>query len=388
MANNELRIDEPQEEIAFDQPTGVELERDSESFTSDSMKPWDPAAIRVDPKTFSLKQVIDMIEDGDIQLAPDFQRLRVWNAVQKSQLIESILLRIPLPAFYFSSDEHGFLQVVDGMQRLSTINDFFHGKFKLTGLEYLQESLGNKTYKDLENFEGSLWARRIKTTQIFANVIDPQSPVQVKFDIFKRLNTGGTPLNSQEIRHCISGNRSRNFLKVLTSSEEFRDATGGKLINHIRMVDKELALRFCAFSRMEHISDYLSAGSLNGFLTNMTMALDSYLNESELAQLEAHFRNSMANASRLFGQYAFRKWFFNSDKVLPINKALFDAWSVGLSSYEWWQLEPKKEKIVQQARLLFEDDIFDKSISSTTDGAYQIKYRLSKVRMLLNEFLG
>lgn len=83
-------------------------------------KPYNPELIRVDPKTFSLRQILDMIDDGDLELAPEFQRLKVWTSGQKSRLIESILLRIPLPAFYFSSDEQGGLQVVDGLQRLST----------------------------------------------------------------------------------------------------------------------------------------------------------------------------------------------------------------------------------------------------------------------------
>ena len=98
-------------------PTGVEAEEEQEAVP---FKPYNPELIRVDPKTFSLRQILDMIDDGDLELAPDFQRLKVWTSGQKSRLIESILLRIPLPAFYFSSDEQGGLQVVDGLQRLST----------------------------------------------------------------------------------------------------------------------------------------------------------------------------------------------------------------------------------------------------------------------------
>jgi uncharacterized protein with ParB-like and HNH nuclease domain len=135
-----------------------------------------------------------MVKEGDLELAPDFQRKKVWGPVQKSRLIESILLRIPLPAFYFSSDEQGLLQVVDGLQRLSTINDFVNGKFVLNGLEYLQKDVGGKRFETLP----ANWSRRVYSTQIIANVVDPQTPDQVKFDIFKRINTGGSPLNAQE----------------------------------------------------------------------------------------------------------------------------------------------------------------------------------------------
>src|SRR5438105_4069803 len=105
-------------------PTGVEAEDKQEA---PPLKPYDPEQIRVDPKTFSLRQILDMIDDEDLELAPDFQRLKVWTSIQKSRLIESVLLRIPLPAFYFSSDEAGALQVVDGLQRLSTIHDYVRG---------------------------------------------------------------------------------------------------------------------------------------------------------------------------------------------------------------------------------------------------------------------
>ena len=172
------------EELDGDEKTGVELERQGDE--DDVVRPWDPTTIRVDPKTYSLRNIIDMIRDNDLELAPDFQRKKVWGDVQKSRLIESILIRIPLPAFYFSSDDGGLLQVVDGLQRLSTVNDFVNGEFRLNGLEYLQKEVGGKRFKDLP----ALWSRRIYSTQITANVVDPQTPDQVKFDIFKRTQYG------------------------------------------------------------------------------------------------------------------------------------------------------------------------------------------------------
>jgi hypothetical protein len=82
--------------------------------------------------------------------------------------------------------------------------------FPLNGLEYLQNELGEKTFQKIDS---PVWLRRINNTQIVANVIDPQTPHRVKFDIFKRINTGGSPLSAQEIRHCLSKTQSRSFLK-------------------------------------------------------------------------------------------------------------------------------------------------------------------------------
>src|SRR6266478_1180227 len=157
----------------IDDQIGTGVEYDPEADETDVISPYDPKLIRVDPKVYSIRQVLDIIDDKELDLAPDFQRRRVWKPNQKCLLIESVLLRIPLPAFYFSADEDGLLQVVDGVQRLSTIHEFVRGaSFRLDHLEYLEELKG-KTFKEID---GSIWSRRINNTQISANVIDPQTP--------------------------------------------------------------------------------------------------------------------------------------------------------------------------------------------------------------------
>ena len=213
----------------MDDQVGTGVEYDPETDEIDVVSPYDPKLIRVDPKVYSIRQVLDIIDEKELDLAPDFQRRRVWKQYQKCLLIESLLLRIPLPAFYFSADEDGLLQVVDGVQRLSTIHEFVRGpSFRLDYLEYLEELKG-KTFREID---GTLWSRRIYNTQISANVIDPQTPTGVKFDIFRRINTGGSPLNAQEIRHCMTRSRSRNFLMELSDSPSFHLVTGGRLKDH------------------------------------------------------------------------------------------------------------------------------------------------------------
>ena len=93
--------------------------------------PFNPEEIKVHAKSFSLRLISDMIDDRDIDLSPDFQRNFVWNSAQKSRLIESILLRIPLPMFYFSEDDEGRITIVDGLQRLTTIKEFMDNKLVL-----------------------------------------------------------------------------------------------------------------------------------------------------------------------------------------------------------------------------------------------------------------
>ena len=121
------------EEYFESRPTGVELEGEA-PLPADEPEPWDPEKIRVHTKHYSLRQIVEMIADDDIDLAPDFQRRYVWKDRQRCGLIESLLLGIPLPSFYFNEDASGRLQVVDGVQRLTTIFWFVHEKnFNLGG---------------------------------------------------------------------------------------------------------------------------------------------------------------------------------------------------------------------------------------------------------------
>lgn len=356
-------------------------EEDGESIIS---KPYDPTKIRVDPKSFSLRNILDMIDDGDLDLAPDFQRMRVWTPEQKSLLIESILLRIPLPAFYFSSNTEGFMQVVDGVQRLSTIHEFVRKKsFPLQHLEYLDKELGGDSFPDIE---GTIWAKRINNTQIIVNVIDPQTPTRVKFDIFKRINTGGTPLKAQEIRHCMSGKRSRDLLKRLTGLKSFNNATGGRLSGHIRMADRELVLRWIAFTILNDLTDYGGdeIASLEDILNVTTDRIDTD-DSIDLNLLINQFDHAMTLALELFGRHAFRKWMMGSDHRYPLNKALFETLSVPLGQAGITKILASNKKLVQQnfRKLCSEDDFFVSSISAGTGDPKKVRYRFKKINEVL-----
>lgn len=365
------------EEYEENEPTDVEFDPDDDS--GDAVSPYDPKLIRVDPKVFSVSQIVDMIAEDELDLAPDFQRLRVWRKRQKSLLIESILLRIPLPAFYFSADEDGRLQVVDGVQRLSTIFEFIKEDTTLDSLEYLGEELNGKTFDDLR---GSVWWRRILNTQIQANVIDPQTPDAVKFDIFRRINTGGSPLNAQEIRHCMSSDRARNFLRDLCDLDSFDAAVGSKIVRHVRMVDRELALRFFAFKTLGSISEYQDFASMDDFLTaaNRSLSNSKDFSDRQLARLKGQFDRAMRNASSVFGQRAFRKWPEDDDHLYPVNRALFDVWSVKLSELSSDSLKGKTRQIVSKARqLMTADEDFIASISTGTSSPQKVALRFERV---------
>jgi hypothetical protein len=302
--------------------------------------PYDPDKIRVDTKQFSLHQINEMIERSDINLSPDFQRNLVWDNKRKSRLIESILMRIPLPMFYFSQDDDGRISVVDGLQRLSTIREFMENKFRLKDLEYLEEKCGNKVYinKDPKKAIDAKYFRWFNMTQITVNVIDPSSPFKLKYDIFRRINTGGQPLNSQEIRNCLSSDLLRNALREMAKLESFAEATGYS-VKDVRMEAQELALRFIMFHRKYQTDKTLNnySGNIESELNTLTEQLskDKKFDYQHYVQL---FDTAMWNALHLFGRYSFRKC--KVEHIAPdayrqqINKALFVSWSVQLSQYE------------------------------------------------------
>lgn len=310
---------------------------DNEGEITDE-NPYDPELIRVDTKNFSLRQIYDMINNNDIDLSPDFQRNFVWDSKRKSRLIESILLRIPLPMFYFSQDIDGKITVVDGLQRLSTIRDFMNNELKLKNLEYLNcEGKYYKTKIESESLEPKYF-RWFNMTQIVVNIIDPQSPTKVKYDIFRRINTGGKPLNSQEIRNCLSSINLRNILRSMYTMESYKKATLGS-IRELRMESQEIALRFIYFLRL-----YDADPSLENYNGKIETGLDNLvdiLNNLKLSEIEKYvvsYDNAMKNAEYLFGKYAFRKCRLEhlqpDAKTQLINKALLVSWSVLLSKYD------------------------------------------------------
>ena len=362
------------EEYFESRATGVELEGEDPS-RPEQPEPWDPEKIRIHTKHYSLRQVVDMIGEGDIDLAPDFQRQYVWKAWQRSGLIESLLLGIPLPSFYFNEDGTGRLQVVDGVQRLTTIYRYVTDPtFKLGAVTYLHE-LEGQGFNDLE----TLFRRRLSSAQFVAHVIDPQTPYRVKFDIFRRINTGGTPLSAQEIRHCMSKDRSRQLLKELVSDRSFVTATGGALNSHPRMADREVALRFVAF-RLFTSDEYAQHGGFDEFLGLVTERLDDPAGE-KLEQLRTDFVRGMTNGYAVFGEHAFRKWPWGAVRKSPINRALFETWGTVLADYDEAAVRNVTEDLVNRAREMMTSDFeFINSISGSTGAVRNVRTRLDKVR--------
>ena len=361
---------------------GVEPERDDPK-AGGVERPFDPARIKIHTVQAVVGQLMTRIEHDEIDLAPDFQRLSgIWNPERKSRLIESLLLRIPIPVFYVAADEDEKWAVVDGVQRLSTIRDYVTGKFPLTRLEYRGE-LDGLRYDDLPR----AMQRRISETQFVVNVIEPGTPPEVMFNIFRRINTGGIPLNGQEIRHALNPGPVREYLKTLARSTEFVYATNGS-IKPNRMADRECVLRFLAF-HMEPWEQY-SADSLDSHLETAMKAINA-MTPSRLEALAADFRKAMSAAPRIFGNDAFRKRYRSGAARSLISMPLFETWAVQLarcSHDEIERLVAQREAVRKRfMALLSEDPEFEKAISMSTGTSQRIRTRFAAIRDLVQGFL-
>ena len=287
-------------------------------------KPFNPNEIDITTKSLTIDLLIKrlMADPVEIDLSPAFQRKGdLWDEKRQSQLIESLLIKFPLPAFYFDGSNNDKWLVVDGLQRLCALRNFVILKnIKLVGLEFLNK-LEGKTFDDLpRNLQ-----RQIEEAQITAYIINKGTPEEVMFNIFKRINTGGLILNSQEIRHALNQGVPATFIEVLADSKEFKEATGG--IKSDRMIDREFITRFLAF-RIKPVSEYKP--DMDTYMNQRMRELRDLPSE-ERESIRCSFISGMQLAKDIFGEYAFRKIFDPNERRYPINKALFEVWSVELS---------------------------------------------------------
>jgi Protein of unknown function DUF262 len=309
----------------FDVPEPHPAEEDIESEGTIT-QPFDPAKIRVETKQLSMDTLLSRIENQEIVLQPEFQRMEVWRDKARSRLIESILIRIPLPAFYMDATDDDKWLVVDGQQRLSTLERFvLKQNLRLQDLEFLREFDGFKFDQLPRAFQ-----RRIRETNVTVYLIERGTPPAVKINIFKRINTGGLPLSPQEIRHALNGAPVTTMLKELAASKPFQLATNCGVPSE-RMADREYVLRFFAFILTDP-NDFASQ-EFDSFLSD-TMARINQLDDLSREDLNRRFLRSMGWSLAILGRLAFRKFFTldRTERLRPLNKALFEAWSVNFDS--------------------------------------------------------
>lgn len=374
--NNEIITDT----IAIDDGgTEIENVNGDENITT----PFDPTLIRVDTRPMTINLLLSRILHEELDLQPGFQRnAGIWSESTQSRLIESILIRIPLPAFYMDATDEDKWLVVDGLQRLTSLRRFIISKeLKLRGLQFLT-NLDGKTYDELpRNLQ-----RRIDETQVIVYLIEKGSPNEVKFNIFRRINTEGLPLSGQEIRHALYQGKATDLLAQLANSATFKKAIDYG-INDNRMAARESILRFLSFT----ITPYSNYDKdLDSFL-NKGMADINKMSTQEIEKLQLCFLRTMMAAYEIFGREAFRKRYKATAPRSPINKALFESWAVNLSQLNEDQirvLEAKKLLVQEKFITLMNDPAFNNAVSQSTGDINRVKLRFSAINQLIKEVLA
>lgn len=395
--------------------TEPSFEDEDENVSIDD--PFNPEDISIDTKSLGMEACLRRIQQKTIILNPDFQRKEVWTIDKKSRLIESLMLKIPIPMFYVSADEKNVFTVVDGLQRLSTIRSFILGDeylktetaslkgegFKLESLEFWTK-FNEKTFNELPiNLQN-----RLLESEFTFTIINPGTPEEVKRNIFKRINTGGLPLSAQEIRNALYTGQSTDLLNQLAESDEFKSATGNS-VKSSRMEDRELVLRLLAFLIREPIC-YPKNNSMDTFLSDTMRLINAFpamesrdvcklfqqgiatpesIRYKDIEQLSGLFKDAMHRAKILFGTHAFRRS-YNDKRRTPINKALFEMWGVllsRLSKAEFNKLYLSKKVFMQQYIELLNDSDFQNLISRDSLKVQSVQRRFQLLSERLNQFI-
>ena len=243
--------------------------------------------IQADSYSISLGEIISMYNDGDLDIHPEFQRFYRWTDYQKTRLIESLLLNIPVPPIFVSQREDGVWDVVDGLQRLSTIFQFV-GIYKdekgdkikplvLKGTKMLP-SLEGKKYQDTEdeiNSFSDAERRYLKRAKINLNILLKNSDESSKYELFQRLNTGGSTLSDQEVRNCLMVMTDRNKFNVIQRLSENEHFRATLRVNEKMMrerYDMELVTRFICL-RTEIVENIRNTNDFGEYLNERILAL-------------------------------------------------------------------------------------------------------------------
>lgn len=377
---------------ALDSDEEIDNERDKINT------PFDPKQVDITARKYTISALLERLKHSELELNPDFQRrANLWDTERKSRLIESVLLRIPLPSFYFREDEAGNFSVVDGLQRLCTIFHFIDyselnkstgaklNPLRLENLQYLKD-LENKNFSELDRS----FQRRINELEIEANVIRSTTPKPVMFNVFARLNQGGLPLSAQEIRNAIYSGEWRNHIRNLSESDEFLNATERR-IPIDRQQDMEMVLRFIALWAVKSPFKREANQILDKFLNDtVEKKLSSWNTEIWNSAKQAFFRGLTAS-KEVFGKHAFRKSYGNQPRT-PVNKGVFESQMVTLSNLTSPDLElliERRDQVCEKFGDLLKnsDSRLTKALRSGTGHAESSNARVEELIKIFHEVL-
>jgi Protein of unknown function DUF262 len=278
--------------------------------------------VSFDSYDLAVRQILDMIESKDINTAPEYQRKFVWEDARQSEFIESVFLGIPIPSVFLATNKDSTWEVVDGVQRLSTLVHFAGTDEQRIRILGSRNPLMLRDLEKLTTFNGKLFKTLPKSIQVAflnrpvrATVLNDKSDMGVRFDLFERLNSGGVKLQDQEIRNCVYRGAFNDKLKALASDPQFRHVVRLSAADKTNGTFEEFALRFFAF-----LDGYKS------FEHSVREFLNSYMDKAN-QKMPASVEGAVFSQTFRFLAKELPRGIVRGTKITPVN--LYEAIAVG-----------------------------------------------------------
>jgi len=341
--------------------------------------------LKTDRLDMSFGEIINIYEEGDLIIRPEYQRAFRWSSEQKTRFIESILLGIPIPPIFVAEDNSGKWELVDGLQRVSTILSFF-GKLKIEDISKAKklnffaldstELLGN-IIKDITSNDLTPKLRNtIKRAVCRVEILRWDSQIDMRYELFNRLNTGASPLTAQELRNCIYIGEFNKFLQKLAKYENFKKIIKPTEYQLERMFLEELVLRYFAVIK-EYKNWYLIKDIkhyLDDFMKDVVkgnIIINYSIEEKKFYKIVDFFANS------------FEKPFNTKNK--KFSASIFET--LMFIAYYYYDYYIEKNKISQfkdKKNKLLKDEKFQKFSGYQTSQKERLKKKLEKAKEIFN----
>lgn len=343
----------------------------------------------------SVGEVINLYKDDELKINPEFQRLFRWDVTRKTRFIESILLGIPIPPIFVFQDENGGWELIDGLQRLSTILEFV-GVLKdpegrkvepsiLEGTNFLP-SLANKRWQTWAEGDESIdkpMQLQIKRSRLRVEILLKESDENAKYELFQRLNTGGAQLSEQEVRNCVAvmiNSELYSLIKDLARYSAFEETTNQTENALEKQAGMELVLRFFAFRNYEYkkgldVHEYLDEALIE-------------ISKSEIVnwkQEELIFKQTFDLLNKILGKSAFKKWDgtnFSGKFLMSLYETIALGLSENINEYQKLSPDDQEKLLTDKVKGLWSNPTFERNSGAGVRGTT----RLANLLPMAKEF--
>lgn len=342
---------------------------------------YDPlkTSLDIQEDKFSIYEYMRKYDKKQLVIDPDYQRNIVWKNAQMSRFIESIMLNFPLPAMYLNQRSDGDFVIIDGLQRTTALHLFIKNQFALKDLKTLGYLNGKKFSELPEAFQ-----TKIEDKNLNMYILKPSTPIDVIYELFDRINTGGTPLNRQEVRNCIFIGKATELLKDLAKTDEFTTAIGYG-IDATRMKDQEAILRYLSFHLLDYEKNY--QGDLSPFVEN-AMKVINQMKTEEIERLRTDFIRVMKWAYEILGSKTFRIPIYHENGELKlkgfINISILESVCNFISKYSDEFLQKYKTQIANNYDILIQNQEYLNAVKISTGNKAKVHTRFQLAEQILS----